>query len=87
MIGHVHMHDFVNGFPYAELFGLLQRDGYDGYLSSEIGKTEPTHKDYFLMYAQLFPRLERAGRGSGRKCFALSTALLPVRWRQLPTEV
>ena len=48
------MHDFVNGFPYAELFGLLQRDGYDGYLSSEIGKTDPTHEDYFLMYAQLF---------------------------------
>lgn len=54
LIGHVHMHDFVNGFPYAELFGLLQRDGYDGYLSSEIGKTDPSHEDYFLMYAQLF---------------------------------
>ena len=54
LIRHVHMHQFTRGFPYVELFGLLQRDGYQGYLSSEIDPKEPTTEDYLLMYAQLF---------------------------------
>ena len=54
LIRHVHMHAFTRGFPYPELFGLLQRDGYQGYLSSEIDQAEPTAEDYLLMYAHLF---------------------------------
>jgi sugar phosphate isomerase/epimerase len=54
LLRHVHMHAFTRGFPYPELFALLQRDGYQGYCSSEIDATEPTREDYLLMYAQLF---------------------------------
>ncbi|MGH2352558.1 MAG: sugar phosphate isomerase/epimerase family protein [Chloroflexota bacterium] len=54
LIRHVHMHEFTRGFPYPELFGLLQRDGYDGYLSSELGQETPPPEDYLLLYAQLF---------------------------------
>jgi sugar phosphate isomerase/epimerase len=54
LIRHVHMHQFTRGFPYIELFSLLQRDGYDGYLSSELDPEVPTPEDYLLMYAQLF---------------------------------
>ena len=42
------------GFPYPELFGLLVRDGYAGYLSSEIDEPQPTAQDYLVMYAHLF---------------------------------
>ena len=54
LIRHVHMHQFTRGFPYVELFGLLQRDGYEGYLSSEFDPEIPSAEDYLLMYAQLF---------------------------------
>jgi sugar phosphate isomerase/epimerase len=54
LIRHVHMHAFTRGYPYPELFGLLQRDGYLGYLSSEIDQEVPTPEDYLLMYGQLF---------------------------------
>lgn len=54
LIRHVHMHEFTSGYPYPELFGLLQRDGYEGYLSSELGAEIPTPEDFLLMYAQLF---------------------------------
>jgi sugar phosphate isomerase/epimerase len=54
LIRHVHMHAFTRGYPYPELFGLLQRDGYTGYLSSEIDQEIPTAEDYLLMYGQLF---------------------------------
>jgi sugar phosphate isomerase/epimerase len=54
LVRHVHMHAFTRGYPYPELFGLLQRDGYTGYLSSEIDAEVPTSEDYLLMYAQLF---------------------------------
>lgn len=53
-IRHVHMHAFTRGYPYPELFALLQRDGYTGYLSSEIDQEIPTAEDYLLMYAHLF---------------------------------
>lgn len=54
LIRHVHMHAFTRGYPYPELFALLQRDGYTGYLSSEIDAEVPTAEDYLLMYGQLF---------------------------------
>jgi sugar phosphate isomerase/epimerase len=54
LVRHVHMHEFTRGYPYVELFGLLQRDGYDGYLSSELGTEIPSPEDFLTMYAQLF---------------------------------
>jgi sugar phosphate isomerase/epimerase len=54
LVRHVHMHAFTRGFPYPELFGLLVRDGYAGYLSSEIDEPQPTAQDYLVMYAHLF---------------------------------
>jgi len=54
LIRHVHMHTFTQGYPYLELFSLLQRDGYTGYCSSEIELQPVTEEDYMLMYAQLF---------------------------------
>jgi len=55
LIRHVHLHGFTGSYPYPELFALLQRDGYDGYLSSEIEGTDgPTREQLFAMYAALF---------------------------------
>ncbi|HEV8638949.1 MAG TPA: sugar phosphate isomerase/epimerase family protein [Chloroflexota bacterium] len=55
LIRHVHMHDFGGSYPYPELFELLQEDGYDGYLSSEIELREgPTAEQYLALYSALF---------------------------------
>lgn len=55
LIRHVHLHGFTGSYPYPELFALLQRDGYDGYLSSEVeGVDNPSREQYFAMYAALF---------------------------------
>ncbi len=54
LVRHVHMHDFFDGFPYAELIGLLAADGSDGYLSAELEGSEPTREKYFALYAMLF---------------------------------
>ena len=35
-IRHVHLHNFEDDYPYGELFALLERDGYTGYVSAEI---------------------------------------------------
>lgn len=35
-IRHIHLHDLPGIYPYRELFGLLKKDGYEGYLSAEI---------------------------------------------------
>ena len=41
-IGLVHTRDLIAGYPWAELFGLLQASGYDGYCLAEIpGSPEP----------------------------------------------
>lgn len=53
-IRHVHMHTFVGPYPYAELFRLLQEDGYDGYCSSEVDEGEPTVEHFLGMYANLY---------------------------------
>lgn len=54
-IRHVHMHDFLGGYPYPELFALLHADQYEGYLSTEIElREEPTREQYLAMYAALF---------------------------------
>jgi sugar phosphate isomerase/epimerase len=55
LIRHVHMHDFGGSYPYPELFELLEADGYDGYLSSEIElRGAPTAEQYLALYAALF---------------------------------
>jgi len=35
-IKHVHVHDLCGAYPYRELFRLLKKDGYDGYISAEL---------------------------------------------------
>ena len=55
LIRHVHMHDFGGTYPYPELFELLEEDGYDGYLSSEVEIGEaPSPEQYLAMYSALF---------------------------------
>jgi sugar phosphate isomerase/epimerase len=54
LIRHVHMHSFTDGYPYPELFALLQRDNYTGYLSTELSPEVPSPEEFLLMYAQLF---------------------------------
>ena len=61
LIRHVHMYSFTAGFPYPELFALLQRDGYTGYLSTELSPENPSPEEFLLMYA-VVPRLDRAER-------------------------
>ena len=53
-IRHVHMHTFQGAYPYPELIGLLEADGYDGYFSSEIEVENPTPEQYLAVYASLF---------------------------------
>ena len=53
MVRHVHLHSLTDGYPYAELFGLLVRDGYAGYLSSEVEQEVPPPEEYLALYAAL----------------------------------
>lgn len=53
-IRHVHLHELTDGFPYPELFALLNADGYTGYLSSEIEASDALSREqYFAGYAHL----------------------------------
>ena len=55
---HVHMHelDAPNGFNYKEFFGLLKRDGYEGFMSAEI--TESADPERVLgLYSALWREL------------------------------
>ncbi|HEX4213743.1 MAG TPA: sugar phosphate isomerase/epimerase family protein [Candidatus Dormibacteraeota bacterium] len=52
-VRHIHMHDLASGYPYLELFQLLQRSGYDGYLSPELSTKSPTPDQYLALYATL----------------------------------
>jgi sugar phosphate isomerase/epimerase len=78
LIRHVHMHAFTRGYPYPELFGLLQRDGYRGYCSSEIDQEAPTPEDYLLMYGQLFrawQALAAAGGAAALGAYAVAAGV------------
>lgn len=57
-IRHIHMHDFPGPYPYRELFGLLIKDGYQGYLSAEIGGG-PESERIAAYFAMLFRELVR----------------------------
>lgn len=52
-IRHVHTHELTRGYPYPELFELLEGDGYEGYLSSELGAETPAPEQFLAMYAAL----------------------------------
>ena len=52
---HVHMHDLADpNFPYKELFQLLKDDGYDGYLSLELGYKGGDPETVIKLYAALY---------------------------------
>jgi sugar phosphate isomerase/epimerase len=55
-IRHIHMHEFTDIYPYGELFGLLKKDGYSGYLSAEI-TGGPESERIAAYYAALFREL------------------------------
>lgn len=62
-IRHIHMHDFTSGYPYPELFALLKRDGYDGYLSPELPWDKPSPEQYLALYATLYRQWTDAAEG------------------------
>jgi sugar phosphate isomerase/epimerase len=74
LVRHVHMHAFTRGYPYPELFGLLLRDGYQGYCSSEIDAQTPTAEDYLLMYAHLFRAWRALATAAGPAALPLQAA-------------
>ena len=52
---HVHMHDLADPtFPYKELYQLLKDDGYDGYMSLELGYNGGDPETVMKLYAALF---------------------------------
>lgn len=54
-LGHVHMHDLADPtFPYKELYQLLKDDGYDGYLSLELGYKGGDPETVIKLYAALY---------------------------------
>ncbi len=54
LIKHIHMHSFLNPYPYKELLQLLLADGYEGYLSAEIDKKSTDAETVAGYYAKLF---------------------------------
>ena len=63
-IRHVHLHNFESDFPYQELFGLLERDRYTGYVSAEINHSSDPVRVMALSGA-VFRALQRSGRKHG----------------------
>jgi sugar phosphate isomerase/epimerase len=74
LIRHIHMHEFTSGFPYPELFGLLQRDGYEGYCSTELGTEVPPPESFLLLYAQLFRAWVALSAAAGPAALPLQAA-------------
>ncbi|MFC1716547.1 sugar phosphate isomerase/epimerase family protein [Candidatus Poribacteria bacterium] len=55
---HVHMHDLADPtFPYKELFQLLKNDGYDNYMSLELGYKGGDSETVMKLYAALYREL------------------------------
>ncbi len=54
LIGHVHMHDLEEAFPYVELFRLLQEDEYEGFCSLEVGYRGGDPEKVMALYAALW---------------------------------
>ena len=53
-IRHVHMHCYLRGYPYRELFRLLRADGYEGFLSAEMDETTTEPEKLSGYYAALY---------------------------------
>ncbi len=54
-VRHVHIHTLEDpSFPYKELFGLLKRMNYDGFLSLELGYREGGESKVIALYAALY---------------------------------
>ncbi len=52
---HVHMHELPDlTFPYKELYQLLKDDGYDGYMSLELGYSGGDPEMVMKLYAALY---------------------------------
>ncbi len=59
-IKNCHITDLVSGYPYRELFHLLDKSGYDRYTLCEVGQ-ESKEPDRFLQYYRaLWSELQRA---------------------------
>ena len=43
-IRHVHIHDFISGYPYPEFYQLLKNDGYSGFMSAEMEASSDPEK-------------------------------------------
>lgn len=53
LVRHIHLHDLTTGYPYQELFGLLIRDNYEGYIAPELPFRNPTAEQYLTLYTTL----------------------------------
>lgn len=53
-IEHVHLHDLEADFPYVELFGFLQEDGYEGYCSLEVDYRGGDPEKVMALYGELW---------------------------------
>jgi len=57
-VRHVHMHELENpSFPYIELFGILKKMDYQGFVSLEEGYRGGGEKKVIALYAALFREL------------------------------
>ena len=54
LIKHVHMHSFIDKYPYTEFLQLLKDDKYEGYLSSEIDGSTCDAETVLGYYAALY---------------------------------
>ena len=66
-LDHVHMHDLAGqGYPYRELFRLLHRKEYDGYMSAEAERSPDRGVGDRWMFAAYYADLFRAYRDLAR---------------------
>ena len=65
LIRHIHCHDLTeNLYPYPELFALLVRDGYSGFISLEVSMAGDV-ADNLQQQAQEFVRLRKEALAKG----------------------
>lgn len=60
-IRHVHMHCYLWGYPYRELFRLLRADGYEGFLSAEMDEPSAEPEKLSGYYAALYYAWQEGG--------------------------
>lgn len=52
-VDHVHLHELTDGYPYAELFALMQGAGYGGWYSVVVDDPSPEAARFLGYYAAL----------------------------------